>query len=108
MVDKMCTFYGEEIGEVNNVKYYDFPTVEKLAEPSVLSDLQKAAFGYRAKFIQQAASKIVEFGGNDWITQLQMLPYKEAKAELIKLPGVGAKVIIVALLCFILLIQVCW
>lgn len=92
MVEKMCTFYGDVIGVVNGIKYYDFPPVENLAKSSVLSDLQKAAFGYRAKFIQQAATKIVEFGGLDWISQLQKLPYDEAKIELMKLPGIGAKV----------------
>lgn len=94
MVDKMSRFYGDEIAEVDGVKYHDFPSVEKLAKPSVLSDLQKAAFGYRAKFIQQSASKIMEFGGDEWIKGLKKLPYKEAKAELIKLPGIGAKVCI--------------
>lgn len=92
MVEKMCTFYGSEIGVVDEVKYYDFPVVENLAKSSVLNDLQKAAFGYRAKFIQQAASKIVEFGGHDWINELKKLPYDEAKIELMKLPGIGAKV----------------
>lgn len=97
MVEKMCTFYGDEIGVVDGVKYYDFPAVENLAKSSVLNDLQKAAFGYRAKFIQQAASKIVEYGGYDWINELKKLPYDEAKIELMKLPGIGAKVIISAL-----------
>ncbi|XP_065199831.1 N-glycosylase/DNA lyase [Planococcus citri] len=92
MVDKMSKFYGNEIAEVDGETYHDFPTVEKLAHPSVLSDLQKAAFGYRAKFIQQSANKIMEFGGQEWINRLEKLPYKEAKAELIKLPGIGAKV----------------
>lgn len=92
MVEKMCKFYGKEITTVDGTKYYDFPEVEKLAELSVLGDLQKAAFGYRAKFIQQAAAKVVEFGGLDWISQLKKLPYQETKTELMKLPGIGAKV----------------
>lgn len=101
MVEKMCRFYGNEITEVNNVKYYDFPSVERLAKPSVLGDLQKAAFGYRAKFIQQAASKAIEFGGEEWIAQLQKLSYKEAKAELIKLTGIGAKVKIIIISMYV-------
>ncbi len=92
MVEKMCTFYGEEIGSVAGVKYLDFPTVDKLAAPSVLDDLKKAAFGYRAKFIQNAASRIIEFGGTEWIRRLQTMPYEDVKSELMKLPGIGAKV----------------
>lgn len=94
MVEKMCTFYGTKIATVNGTNYYDFPSVENLANITVINDLQKAAFGYRAKYIQQAASKIIEFGGIEWILQLQSLPYKKAKIELMKLPGIGAKVII--------------
>ncbi|XKL67428.1 hypothetical protein PGB90_002919 [Kerria lacca] len=92
MVEKMCTFYGTKIATVNGTNYYDFPSVENLANITVINDLQKAAFGYRAKYIQQAASKIIEFGGIEWILQLQSLPYKKAKIELMKLPGIGAKV----------------
>lgn len=92
MVNNLCKSYGEEIAVVDGVTYYDFPAVEKLKEPEVQRFLEEAKFGYRAKFIQQAASKILEFGGSDWISRLRNLPYKEAKAELIKLPGVGPKV----------------
>lgn len=92
MVEKMCKFYGTKLAEVNGTTFYDFPEVEKLTERSVLADLQKAAFGYRAKFIHQAACKIVEFGGLSWIEQLKKLPYQKTKAELMKLPGIGAKV----------------
>lgn len=93
MVEKMCKFYGTKLAEMNGTTFYDFPEVEKLTDRSVLADLQRAAFGYRAKFIQQAACKIVEFGGLSWIEQLKKLPYEETKAELMKLPGIGAKVI---------------
>ena len=54
--------------------------------------LRDAGFGYRAKFINQSACKIMQMGGTEWLKLLQSLSYKEAKMELMKLPGIGAKV----------------
>lgn len=92
MVEKMCSLYGEQIATVDGVTYYDFPTIDRLADAKVQSALEEAKFGYRAKFIQRTAAKILELGGLDWIKKLRELPYQEAKVELIQLPGVGAKV----------------
>lgn len=92
MVEKLCLFYGNEIATVDGIKYYSFPKVTALADPSVESKLRSAGFGYRAKFIQQSAEKIVELGEEAWLTNLQKLPYIDAKKELMKLAGIGAKV----------------
>lgn len=35
MVEKLCTFYGEEICEYDGVKYYSFPDVNKLSGSQV-------------------------------------------------------------------------
>lgn len=35
MVEKLCKHYGEEICELDGMKYYSFPDVEKLANPQV-------------------------------------------------------------------------
>lgn len=56
------------------------------------SKLRSAKFGYRAKFISQSLAKITEFGGLEWFKQLRLLPYMEARQELVKLPGIGFKV----------------
>jgi N-glycosylase/DNA lyase len=95
MVDKICELYGDQIAIVDGVAYHDFPRIEALADTEVRTVLEAAKFGYRAKFIQQAAKKVTELGGSCWIDQLCKLPYKEAKAKLIQLPGVGAKVNII-------------
>ena len=42
--------------------------------------------------LQQSARYIEENGGADWLYALREKDYKEDKAELIKLCGVGAKV----------------
>ncbi|KAG8332671.1 8-oxoguanine glycosylase ogg1 [Homalodisca vitripennis] len=92
MVEKLCSLYGDKISEVNGNSYYDFPDVSKLANSSVLKELELAMFGYRAAYIVNSASKIMQMGGKDWFQKLNSLTYEEAKSEMIKLPGIGKKV----------------
>ncbi|XP_047516431.1 N-glycosylase/DNA lyase [Pieris napi] len=92
MVEKLCTHYGEKICEVNDISYYSFPDVDKLAQPKVESQLRELGFGYRAKFIKKSADQIVEWGGEEWFKGLQVKMYKDARAELMKLCGIGPKV----------------
>ncbi|XP_044739065.1 N-glycosylase/DNA lyase isoform X2 [Chrysoperla carnea] len=92
MVEKLCQFYGKEICEIDNKIYYAFPTVDKLAEPHVESELRSANFGYRAKYITSSAEQIVKFGGTEWFDELETMDYKQAKSKLCQLHGIGAKV----------------
>jgi len=92
MVEKLCVLYGNKIADVDDKIYYDFPPLVALTDPSVEKSLRDAGFGYRAKFINQSACKIMQMGGTEWLKLLQSLSYKEAKMELMKLPGIGAKV----------------
>ena len=88
----MCDTYGTHLLRHDGVSYYNFPTIEALADPDVESKLRVMGFGYRAKFIQQSAAKILQNGGREWLMNLRTLPYNEAKSALITLPGIGAKV----------------
>lgn len=92
MVEKLCQKFGILLLKHEDVEYYSFPTIESLAEPQIESQLRAMGFGYRAKFIQQSAVKILENGGRDWLLNLRTLPYAEAKSSLMALPGIGAKV----------------
>lgn len=92
MIQRMCSLYGSEIAQFDDVQYYTFPKIEALAGPTVENDLRKAGFGYRAKFINESAKLIVKMGGVHWINSLKEKSYQDAKDELIKLPGIGAKV----------------
>ena len=58
MVANMCSSFGELIGKWNGVEYHSFPTIERLSQPDVEAKLRKLSFGYRAKFIHQAAVHI--------------------------------------------------
>ena len=93
MVEHLCTNYGTRIAEIDDKIYYNFPQIETLSYEKVEKELRVANFGFRAKYIQQAAEYITKNGNNNWICNLQNMSYVEAKEELMKLPGVGAKVI---------------
>ena len=93
MVDKLCTRYGAAVGASEDGRLqYAFPTLERLAHPDVEADLRALGFGYRAKYIQQAARMIVQDRGAGWPASLRTVPYDDARKALLALPGVGPKV----------------
>lgn len=91
-MEKLCTLYGPKVCEIDGISYHAFPTFEALADPSVEQTLREQSFGYRAKFIQRAASEISQKGGFAWFESVQEMKYKEAHAELVGLTGIGPKV----------------
>lgn len=92
MVVKLCHEYGENLGEIDGVSYYSFPDMKDLKGPRVEQHLRSIGFGYRAKFISQCASYILEHYDSKWLENLRSVPYNEAHEALCRLPGVGAKV----------------
>ncbi|CAG0879782.1 unnamed protein product [Cyprideis torosa] len=71
---------------------YSFPDLDVLAKPEVEERLRELGFGYRAKFVQGASKEILRRGGREWLMSLRAMAYPEAHAELVSLPGIGAKV----------------
>jgi len=92
MVENMCKQYGEVLASFQEQKYHAFPTLEALREAPVEDKLRELGFGYRAKYIRQAADQIINAGGEDWLKEARGMPYKEAKDRLRMLSGVGPKV----------------
>lgn len=92
MVEKLAKFYGDKICDINNEEYYAFPTVDQLNVKGVEDILRKNGFGYRAKYISKSAQMIKDEGGEKWVETLKSMQYEEAKKELMKLTGIGAKV----------------
>ena len=68
---------------------FSFPKAERLAalEPDELAPIRA---GFRHRYIIDAARKVVS--GEIELEKLRSLPYDEAKAELMKITGVGVKV----------------
>lgn len=90
IIAKLCEGFGEKIDGG-----YAFPTAQRLAELSV-EELAGIRAGFRAKYIIDAAKKVA--AGEVNLSTLKNLPEDEARAELMKIKGVGPKVADCALL----------
>ena len=84
IVSRLCESFGDSIGED-----FAFPSAERLAalEPEELAPLRA---GFRNKYIIDAARKAAS--GEVVLESCRSLPYEEARAELMKIKGVGVKV----------------
>lgn len=90
IIERLCESFGEDLGDA-----YSFPSAQRLAKLTV-DDLAPLRAGFRAKYIIDAAQKIAS--GEVDIDKIKALPLTEAKAELLKIKGVGEKVAQCALL----------
>lgn len=85
IVSRLCENFGEKIGEND----YSFPSAETLSSLSV-EELMPLRSGFRAKYIIDAAQKVVS--GEVDFEKIRSIDIENARAELIKIKGVGAKV----------------
>ncbi|XP_039252162.2 N-glycosylase/DNA lyase-like [Styela clava] len=92
MVENMCSKFGDVICKDGEITYHSFPTVDSFAKNGTEEVLRGLGFGYRAKYIYQTAIQVRERGGAAWLNNLRLLSYCDAHSELVKLPGIGAKV----------------
>lgn len=90
IVDRLCENFGRKIDGG-----YGFPTAETLAKLE-LENLAPLRAGFRNKYIIDAAKKVSS--GEVEFEKCRTLPYDEARAQLMKIKGVGVKVADCALL----------
>lgn len=90
IIARLCENFGENMGG-----YYTFPTAEKIASLT-LKDLEVLRSGFRAKYILDAATKVSN--GEIDLYNLKNLSVDDARAQLMKIKGVGPKVADCALL----------
>lgn len=90
IINRLCENFGEDMGG-----YYSFPTAEKIATLT-LEDLSVLRSGFRAKYILDAANKVANKEID--LNNLKNMPICDARAELMKIKGVGPKVADCALL----------
>jgi N-glycosylase/DNA lyase len=88
MLKKLSIKYGEK-QVFDDLEFYTFPTVERLAYASE-NGLLECGLGYRAKYVQKTAKKIFDETIN--LEDLKALPYVEARKKLLEFSGVGLKV----------------
>ncbi len=91
-VAALCREYGDPYpGEVAGLTHAAFPPVHRLADAS-LPHLTSLGLGYRAGYVKDTAQAVMAHGGASWLMGLRRRSYPEAKAALMALPGVGAKI----------------
>lgn len=85
IIERLCELLGEEIADGR----YTFPSAETIAalEPE---DLAPIKAGFRNRYIIDAARKTAS--GEVELEKLRDIPVDEARAELMKITGVGVKV----------------
>jgi N-glycosylase/DNA lyase len=85
MVALLAHRHGAEISPGE----YRLPSWAELADVPE-TELRRCLLGFRARFIHATARYLAERPG--WLDETEQLPYAEAKARLLELPGVGEKV----------------
>ena len=90
-IDRMSHIYGRLIATIDGAEFHAFPSAESLAEasPAVLRD--RCGLGWRGDNLIAVAREVAAMP-DGWPVQLRSLPYREAKAELMKVRGIGAKI----------------
>lgn len=85
IIKRLCEGFGKKIDEEN----YSFPSYESLKNVSV-EELGILRAGFRAKYIADAVKKLNS--GEISLEKIKTMPIEEARQELMKIKGVGAKV----------------
>lgn len=87
-IENLSKKYGQKV-EFDGEIFYLFPSPEELSKASI-EDLRKLNLGFRDKYVYAATQKVVS--GEIDLNNIMKMSLREAKKELMKIPGVGAKV----------------
>ncbi|MGC8666891.1 MAG: DNA glycosylase [Chthonomonadales bacterium] len=82
--------YGEPIAEVDGEVLWRFPCPSRLAAAKE-ADLRQMLWGFRTQSVL-AVARFLSEAGRRWLNALERQSYREARAQLMKLPGVGRKI----------------
>lgn len=88
MIQNMSKRFGKRL-LFDEVEFYTFPKPPNLANASI-EELRTCKLGFRAERVSEVSRKFSTKKIN--LEALRRLDYKEARTELLKLPGVGPKV----------------
>ena len=87
-IENICLQYGEKRETGEGKTYYAFPSPDALAGLDE-DTLKECNLGYRSKYVVRAAKSVVS--GETDLEKIGKMKYPQAKAELMKLYGVGEK-----------------
>ena len=85
IIDRLCRTFGEKLNDED----YTFPTYERL-KGITAEELAPLRAGFRAKYIADAVEKLNS--GEISLEEIEKMPIEQARQELCKIKGVGAKV----------------
>ena len=88
-IANICERYGERRQGSGGRVYYTFPGPEALASAGE-EELRDCNLGYRSRYVKKTAQMILD--GQVSLEEVQKMDYPQAREELQKLYGVGAKV----------------
>jgi N-glycosylase/DNA lyase len=88
-IKQMVALLAERHGAPLAPGWHRLPTWAELAAVPE-SELRRCLLGFRARYIRETALHLAAHPG--WLEETEALPYPEAKARLLELPGVGEKV----------------
>ena len=88
-VENLCLLFGETCYNKSKQVYNAFPSAERLAACTA-DELAPIRLGYRAKYILAAARQVASCEVD--LDAVRRMDYAHAKAELMRLTGVGVKV----------------
>ncbi|KAJ2529391.1 8-oxoguanine glycosylase ogg1 [Coemansia sp. RSA 1937] len=94
LADKLCQHYGQSIATEKG-PFHTFPTLQRLNEdPDIEGTLSQLGFGYRAKYYAKTVNMLCSSHEDpeEFLLGLRTAPLDTARAELLKLSGVGPKV----------------
>jgi N-glycosylase/DNA lyase len=90
IISLLCECFGEPLAVLpSHSPAFSFPTAARLARATE-SELRGCKMGFRAPYLLDTARRIA--GGQFDLACLHELPAELARAELMKLPGVGRKI----------------
>ncbi|MEM9227208.1 MAG: DNA glycosylase [Verrucomicrobiota bacterium] len=95
-IKQLCQALALHCGSPIDAQTAALPTWAQLHALSE-DELRALKLGYRARYLKQTAAALAE-RPESWLNDVAALPYAEAKAELVVLPGVGEKIADCALL----------
>ena len=95
IVGLVCGRFGETVSAPEGRPAFSFPSAERIAHLSE-TDLRCCKMGFRAPYLKGAAEMILR--GEVRLNEIAEMPVINARAELMRLPGVGRKIADCALL----------
>jgi N-glycosylase/DNA lyase len=84
IVENLCRHYGKPVS-LDNYRGYGFPSPDQISDGR---DLERIKAGFRTRYLLEASRRVKSMD----LRALGKLEYRDAKKELMTLPGVGEKV----------------